>query len=100
MQQYIAYTLIGAGALWLIVGLLMKRFYDPDKGRMTFSDPSPTVVKNSDAPAPVGIGPYVSLVEKASPTATAETRWGYVAAGLTEAEVLRLEVDRLGKAST
>jgi len=65
--------------------------------RKTFSDPQS---KNSDAPAPVGIGPYTQLVEKASPTATAETRWNYVAAGLTEAEVLRLEVDRLGKAST
>lgn len=55
-----------------------------------------TTKSSSDAPAPVGIKAYMDLVAKVSPTATAETRWGYASSGLTEAEVLRLEVDRLG----
>lgn len=51
---------------------------------------------SSDAPAPIGIKEYIDLVTKASPTATAETRWAYAASGLTEAQVLRAEVERLG----
>lgn len=57
----------------------------------------PGVTKsNSDAPAPAGIKAYMDLVAKASPTASDGVRWGYAASGLTEAEVLRLEVERLG----
>ena len=51
---------------------------------------------NTDAPAPTGIAEYMDLVAKASPTATAETRWSYAACGYSEADVLRREVARLG----
>ena len=91
--QIIGVCLIAAGALYF-AGLFA---YGKYKNRVVKVD---SVTKSSDAPAPVGIGPYVGLVEKASPTDSAETRWGYVAAGLTEAQVLRLEVDRLGKVQT
>ncbi len=91
--QIIGVILLAAGALYF-VGLFA---YGKYKNRVVKVD---AATSSSDAPAPVGVGVYAKLIEKASPTASAETRWGYVASGLTEAQVLRLEVDRLGKVQT
>ena len=66
-------------------------------GKLSKPATPPGTRVDSDAPAPVGITEYMDLVAKASPTATAETRWGYASLGCTEAEVLRMEVVRLGE---
>lgn len=52
-------------------------------------------VTSTDAPSPVGIKDYVALVRNAAPSASAEVLLGYLADGLTEAGVLRAEVNRL-----
>ena len=97
MYQYVGISMMVVGFLWALwFAVKYGLTYLPKRGASV----EPAVTMNSDAPAPVGIGPYTQLVKKASPTASAENRWGYVAAGLTEAEVLRLEVDRLGKGAT
>ena len=56
----------------------------------------PGLQVDSDAPAPLRISEYLALIEAASPTASAGTRWEYAACGCTEADVLRREVIRLG----
>lgn len=56
----------------------------------------PVTVRSSDALAPDGVTDYLKVIEGASPTATPEIRWGYATSGLTEAAVLRAEVQRLG----
>ena len=87
-----------AGAVLLLFGVLMGAgtfLYGKWKNRKPTA-PGLTVI-SSDAPAPVGISEYMALITNASPTATAEVRWEYAGAGLTEADVLRREVARLGE---
>jgi hypothetical protein len=52
---------------------------------------------SSDKPAPDDIEVYLSTVEVASPSATPELRWEYAKQGMTEAQVLRAEVNRGAK---
>jgi hypothetical protein len=49
---------------------------------------------NSDKPAPEGTGEYVTLIMAASPDCTPAGQLDYLLAELTEAQVLRSEVNR------
>jgi hypothetical protein len=49
---------------------------------------------NSDKPSPEGTAEYVTLILAASPDCTPEGQLAYLLAELTEAQVLRSEVNR------
>lgn len=51
--------------------------------------------RGTDAPAPPGVGEYLTLIEKVAGSAPFQVWWGYAKDGLTEAAVLRSEVQRL-----
>lgn len=65
-------------------------FYVPEED---FAAPEPG--RGTDAPAPPGVGEYLTLIEKVAGSAPFQVWWGYAKDGLTEAAVLRAEVQRL-----
>jgi hypothetical protein len=101
VQQYIAYGLIIAGALWLAVPFVKGLFVSkPVEGRTVIPTNGTAYLRSSDQKAPTGFKEHVAIIKEASPSASADVRWQYAEEGLTEALVLRREVERLGKAST
>jgi|688.fasta_scaffold644720_3 hypothetical protein len=96
MQQYLAYALLGGGALWLLIQWGVK-LIPLKSARVT---PSGKAVRSSDQTAPLGFKEHMLIIQEACPSANAEVRWGYALEGLTEALVLRREVERLGKGAT
>lgn len=96
MQQYLAFALIGGGALWLIAQFVVK-FIPLNSTKVT---PSGKALRSSDQRAPQGFKEHMAIIQEASPSASAEVRWQYALGGLTEALVLRQEVERLGKGAT
>jgi hypothetical protein len=83
---------MAGGVLWFPVKFLVQFIGKQiQSGGLVKGTPA-----NSDAPAPTGLAGYVKMVEACCPTASPETRLDYVRQGLTEAQVLRAEVVRLG----
>tara|TARA_R110000822_G_scaffold25764_4_gene77911 strand:- start:230 stop:520 length:291 start_codon:yes stop_codon:yes gene_type:complete len=65
------------------------------RGRLKIPAIGPKVEPiNSDKPAPEGTAEYVTLILAASPDCTPEGQLAYLLAELTEAQVLRSEVNR------
>jgi len=91
-----------AGVLLILVsaiGAAAKMLLPKLGGTQVVVSPPATATgatRSSDAVAPEGVTDYLKVIEGASPTATPDIRWGYASAGLTEAAVLRAEVQRLG----
>ena len=96
MQQYLAYALLGGGALWMLIQW-GSRFLPLKSAKVT---PSGKAVRSSDQAAPQGFMEHMLIIQEASPSANAEVRWQYALEGLTEAAVLRQEVERLGEGAT
>lgn len=73
-----------------------KTYAPPANGQVNPGPEGPVVVQSStDAPAPPGVGEYLSLIEKVADSATFQVWWEYAKKSLTEAAVLRAEVQRL-----
>ena len=80
----------GVGAA-LLLGGAISAF----GGRLRIPAIGPKVESiNSDKPAPEGTGEYVTLIMAASPDCTPAGQLDYLLAELTEAQVLRSEVNR------
>lgn len=104
-------AVIGVGLMLLgFIGLVILATWKLTKWVSPLSQPSSPsllpaidaqasepVVRNADAPPPVGIKDYVALIKEAAPFAEPVILWSYAGQGLTEAQVLRAEVARLGK---
>ena len=91
-------VLAGAGMkAWSWYKARPKNMYVlPTNVRVDLGPEGPTVVRTStDAPAPTGVAAYLGLIEGITPSATFEMRWEYAKKSLTEAAVLRAEVQRL-----
>lgn len=84
------------GALGMAAAKLLPSIPRPATPTLPAATGDP-VLRNSDAPPPVGIKDYVALIKEAAPFADAEILWAYAGEGYTEAQVLRAEVVRLGK---
>ena len=104
IQQIIAFVLIASGALGL-AGMKVWQWYK-NRPVSTYVPPKagssvvgvlhpPAAVPSTDAPAPAGVGEYLTLIEKVAGSAPFQVWWGYAKDGLTEAAVLRAEVQRL-----
>lgn len=92
MQQYIAYGLIGAGALWAISRYVV--------GRIKVGDSSPASdiprILGTDESAPTGTADYLKMIQFEAPKATEKEWWVYATQGLSKIAVVRSERDRLG----
>lgn len=101
MQQYIGIAVFAAGAVWLLVQVGMKFWPKRETlGRTVVPTNGGSYIRSSDQKAPAGFKEHMAIIQEASPSASAEVRWQYALEGLTEALVLRREVERLGKEST
>lgn len=92
MQQYIAYGLIIAGALWLIARFVKDRF--AADGMFPPSD-IPRIL-GTDESAPTGTADYLKMIQFEAPKATEKEWWVYATQGLSKIAVVRSERDRLG----
>ena len=92
MQQYIAYGLIGAGALWLISRFVMDRL----KAGITSPATDIPRILGTDESAPVGTADYLKMIQFEAPKATEKEWWVYATMGLSKIAVVRSERDRLG----
>ncbi len=92
MQQYIAYGLVIAGALWLAARFVKDKFLTGT--RETFSD-IPRVL-GTDEQAPEGTADYLKMIQFEAPKATEKEWWVYATMGLSKIAVVRSERDRLG----
>lgn len=93
-QMLAGVVLIGVSIIGALVKTVLPKLKMP--AVLPVINDKPVMVRSSDALAPDGVTDYLKVIEGASPTATPEIRWGYATAGLTEAAVLRAEVQRLG----
>lgn len=87
-------ALIAAGGLWAAVAKVLPLLKSVPKVLPDLT-PGPVVSVNTDAPAPAGVKAYLEMVAMAARTADDKTKWEYASKELTEAAVLRAEVDRL-----
>lgn len=93
MQTIFAIGLVVSGALgW--VGMQGYSYYKSRPAKPVTPDFTPGLT-TSDTPAPSGVPEYLAMVERASVSAPDPVRWGYAKQGLSEAAVLRSEVERL-----
>jgi len=92
VQQYIAYTLIGAGALWLISRFVMDRI---KVGKTPPATDIPRILGPDEA-APTGTADYLKMIQFEAPKATEKEWWVYATQGLSKIAVVRSERDRLG----
>lgn len=92
MQQYIAYGLIIAGALWLVTRFVKDKLLTGT--RQTFSD-IPRILGTDEA-APTGTADYLKMIQFEAPKATEKEWWVYATQGLSKIAVVRSERDRLG----
>lgn len=98
IQEQMAYGLMaGGGALlaWPLASNALKAGVAKVK---SVAGAKKAAVVDSDRPAPEGVVEYLKTITAASPMANSDLRMQYAIAGMTEAQVLRAEVDRLGRA--
>lgn len=91
--------IVGAAilAVSVLAGAGMKAWsWYKDRPRKVYApiDTMPSAA-SSDSPAPKGVGEYLTLIERVAGSAPFQVWWGYAKDGLTEAAVLRAEVQRL-----
>lgn len=92
MQQYIAYGLIIAGALWFIVRFVVDR---ASVGTLPVLTDIPRIL-GTDESAPTGTADYLKMIQFEAPKATEKEWWVYATQGLSKIAVVRSERDRLG----
>ena len=95
MQQYIAYGMLGSGAVWLISRFVM----DWVKAGITSLPPSVSDIPRilgTDEAAPTGTADYLKMIQFEAPKATEKEWWVYATQGLSKIAVVRSERDRLG----
>lgn len=92
-------VLIAAGALWAGAAKVLPLLKSVPKVLPDLT-PSPVTSGDTDAPAPAGVKAYLEMVAAAARTADDKTKWEYAAKEMTEAAVLRAEVDRLAGGKT
>jgi len=95
-QMLAGVVLIGVSVIGALAKTVLPKLTAKMPAVLPVINDKPVMVRSSDALAPDGVTDYLKVIEGASPTATPEIRWGYAIAGLTEAAVLRAEVQRLG----
>jgi hypothetical protein len=92
MQQYIAYGLIVAGALWTIFRFVKDKC---SVGTLSIRSDIPRIL-GTDETAPTGTMDYLKMIEFEAPKATEKEWWVYAKQGLSMVAVVRSERDRLG----
>lgn len=95
-QMLAGVVLIGVSVIGALAKTVLPKLTAKIPAVLPVISDKPVMVRSSDALAPDGVTDYLKVIEGASPTATPEIRWGYATSGLTEAAVLRAEVQRLG----
>jgi hypothetical protein len=85
----------GGAVLWFAsnTGALRYLFVD-DSGDRDAPDPDHPI-SDTDLAAPEGFKSYVKRTQSCAPHADAATLIGYMSAGLSEAQILRKEVNRM-----
>lgn len=92
MQQWIAYWLISAGALWAVSRFVRDRF---NIGGTSPATDIPRILGTDEA-APTGTADYLKMIQFEAPKATEKEWWVYATQGLSKIAVVRSERDRLG----
>lgn len=93
-------VLLGVGAAWFFWVAAVPFVKSVVSSFLDKATLSPVTSGDTDAPAPAGVKAYLEMVALAARTADDKTKWEYAAKEMTEAAVLRAEVDRLAGGKT